>query len=632
MIEQVRSLLEAQAVTRVVIVDDAFDEGPWPGDIDQGLWNTFFDDWSEADEAVVAAAYGQALLPDVPPLELARDPRFLSALWSVRAQIAGATPLLEDFERTQAAKRAELQPLRELLEQDLSLQCTTVGRQPAAEVGQAQILFLDLFLGYVEATEAVEAAIARLKSVVDARRDDPPIVVLLSRSPQLAALGVDVRDKGELLGCQFRMVRKGDLTDRPAMAEQLYDLVKSRPDALRLNGFINAWDTALLESRKKFLRSIRTLDLADYGNTRTLILDAEEEPIGDYVLDLYDLHLHSILEGDAALVRAAKALNLIKWDAYTPAQFMPTPGLVAMMDGAAFQNQTRTDTEAEVDTNPKAVRLGDVYLAPAKALKKGAKAPVGPVAREVFVVLSQACDLQHAAGDQLLLLRGDAWPYGSKEVSAKAPKTPVMDIDGTLFQVEWDVLGPHTWPLKDLPRRITKGFRRVRRFRTDHALQIQQAFIGKLGRVGTLAPPPGRHPVGLRISLRTKAGLAHSLVQCDATHGDAVCLVGRTSKNNPIEWLMLSPAMQQSLREALQNVDVAELPSGAPKLADVRTDPQFYRLLKRGLAFTRGAQGGKKSLADTNYNVLQVFAAGTPIAAGKIPTNVAPIVVEVLWD
>lgn len=636
MIEQVKSLLEAQAVRRVVIVDDAFDEWPQPDDIAPALWNTFFDDWSEEDERRVAAAYGHAELPDMPLLTLVRHPGFLPALWSVRTEIAAAGPLFDAFEQGQVAKRAELQPLRDLLERDLELDCTTVGRQPSAAVGEAQILFLDLFLGYVEATEAVELAIARLKAVVDARRDDPPVVVLLSRSPQLHEMGRAVRDKGELLGCQFRMVRKGDLPDRPALAEQLYDLVRSRPDALKINGLINAWDKALLESRKAFLRSIRTLDLADYGNTRTLILEAEEEPVGDYVLDLYDLHLHSILEGDAALVRAAKAVNQIQWDDYPPGQFMPTPELAAMMDGAIFHNQVRTDTEAAIDLNPKAVRLGDVFLAPPKpprpAGKKAPKIAAGPVARDVYVVLSQACDLQHGATDQLLLLRGDAWPYGTKENAAKSPKTPIMDVDGTRYQVEWDVLGPQTWPLKDLPKRIAKGLRRVRRFRTDHALQLQQAFIGKLGRVGTLAALPGRYPVGLRLWLRTKAGMARELTRCDASQGEAVCLIGRAPNNSPIEWLLMSPALQTNLRQALQDVAATDLPGGNPKLVEVRDDPQFYRLLKRGLAFSRAAEKGRRPLSDEKYSgVIQIFAAGSPVVDGKLASGVGPIVAEVEW-
>ena len=33
---------------------------------------------------------------------------------------------------------------------------------------------------------------------------------------------------------------------------------------------------------------------------QALILEAEGEPVGDYILDLYDLHLHNVLGGSRA--------------------------------------------------------------------------------------------------------------------------------------------------------------------------------------------------------------------------------------------------------------------------------------------------------------------------------------------
>jgi len=41
---------------------------------------------------------------------------------------------------------------------------------------------------------------------------------------------------------------------------------------------------------------------------------------------------------------------------------MPPEELVLMMDGTIFHNQVRTDTEAEIDADPKKVSLGDVFM------------------------------------------------------------------------------------------------------------------------------------------------------------------------------------------------------------------------------------------------------------------------------
>lgn len=633
MIAEAKELLKANGFERAVIVDDAFDPAPLPGDLGQALWDTFFDDWTEDDEARIAQDYIGLDLAEADALELAKDPDFVASLWQARSDIEAAKPLFEEYERVQNAKRAELAPLQDLLKTDLAVNCGTLGRSGTVGLADAQILFLDLYLGYVETAEAIDAAIARVKSVVDPRRDDPPIVVLLSRSPQLDELGPDVRDKAELLGCQFRMVKKGDLGDRSGMAERLYDLVKSRPDAIKLNSFINEWDKALSSSREQFLKSIRTLDLADYANTQELALKAEEEPLGDYVLDLFDVYLHNTLEGHVELVRAAKSLNEIDLSNYPPGQFMPPEELVLMMDGTIFHNQIRTDTESEIDADPKKVSLGDVFMAPVKKPRKGAKGAAKPDdtgagAREVFVVLTQACDLQHGRATQLLMLTGTAMPYEA-DSAPKGQKTAVMRVDDVPYQVDWNLFSPETWPLSGLKRRIASGTRRVRRFRTHHALQLQQGFIGKLGRVGTIADLPGRHAVGVKLYLRTKTGDARLLFHRDRAQAEAVVLTGRFRNKPSVTWLLLSPTLINDLRQALADVEHKDLPSG--KIAEVRGDPQFYRVLKRGIDFKRSS-GGNKALRDGNYSsMIEIFPSEPAVVDGKPPQNAGPILVELEW-
>jgi hypothetical protein len=491
-------------------------------------------------------------------------------------------------------------------------------------------------LGFLEDDEAVRRAIERVKGVVAQRRTAPPSVVLLSASPRLTELGPRVRDEAELLGCQFRMVRKSDLADAEATAEKLYELVLSHPDALRLNAFLLAWTTALEKAKAEFVRSIRTLDLPDYANMQALILEAEGEPVGDYALDLYDLHLHNILEGDADLIRAAKALNEIRWDEYPPAQFMPSTEATDIMDGALFHNRIRTKVEAEIDANPKAARLGDVFLAPEPDRRGAADGPQGAIAgtrdRYAYVVLSQACDLQHGDADRLLLVRGKVQPYSWKQHGSKSqgPRTPVMRVGAEyFFTVEWDVLAPETWMLDELPGRLDQGYQRVRRFRMPFALQLQQYFIGRLGRVGTLAALPARHAVGVRVFLRTRAGNAQLLVEAAMDGGDAVCLVGRTEKNALKELLLLSEKLQGEIRRNLRGVATDDLPVGAPQVATLRDDPAFYRRLKRGLSFSRESSKGSKPFKDTPYDVVQILAQRTLEPSGVADRSLHPIIIEI---
>jgi len=94
-------------------------------------------------------------------------------------------------------------------------------------------------------------------------------------------------------------------------------------------------------------------------------------------------------------------------------------------------------------------------------------------------------------------------------------------------------------------------------------------------------------------------------------------------------WLLLSPALIEDFRRALTDVDAKELPSS--KIGDVRGDPQFYRVLKRGIDFTR-ASGGKKALRDGKYSsIIEIFPSDRAVVDSKIPQNVGPIVIELDW-
>ena len=99
---------------------------------------------------------------------------------------------------------------------------------------------------------------------------------------------------------------------------------------------------------------------------QALILEAEGDPVGDYIIDLFDMHLHNVLEGDDELERTANEINNIEWAEYPPAQFMPSPEVIEIMDGAIFYNKVRTGIENEGHAEFSNARLGDVFLAPSR--------------------------------------------------------------------------------------------------------------------------------------------------------------------------------------------------------------------------------------------------------------------------
>ncbi|MCU1249945.1 MAG: hypothetical protein JWQ49_2974 [Edaphobacter sp.] len=671
MIEQVRELLKGKNVSVAVIVDDAYDTTPTADDLVAARWSSFFDDISEEEEQRIRELVGPTY-DELDAPELAKSDGFVQALWSLQALIGPARDIFAVYHTTQSRKRQVLEPLVRLLSGDLAMTCHQVGREVSLPELGGQVIFLDLYMGFVEVNAAMKRAASRVRELIDADPSAPPSIILLSQSSDIEKLAPKLRDDAEILGCQFRWISKNVLKDPAFVAENIYDLVASHADAVTLNAFIMSWDKALDVSRKSFMRNIRSLDLADYANVSSLILESEGEPLGDYVLDIYDLHLHSLIEGDVELAKAAKKLTTIDWKKnYPPAQFMPSEELVTLMDGALFHNQVRTDSYFG-ENRIRTPRLGEVFLEPApprSAVRgpaievvapdepipaalavtpdtkvhvlgaasdaepteaaEGTKADktsdetAKPKPQFAYVVLSQACDLQHGESDRILLLRGEAEPYSwaQHDRSAKL-RTPIMRVDKEEYSIEWDTLSPETWLLTDIEKRLNAGVRRARTFRMPFALQIQQAFIGKLGRVGTLANLPTRYAAGIKIYAKATDETATLLLETTAAESQAVCLVGRTGKGKLMEWLLLSASLKEKLRVSLQDVDTEKLYKETPGLRDFKTDPSFLRALSRGLLVDRTDKGRSRPLKDTPFDIVHILtrqklAVGEPVKGLK---------------
>jgi hypothetical protein len=655
-IEQVRELLKDKKVSVAVIIDDAYDTTPSADDLVTARWNSFFDDISEEDDQrlreLVGPEYDELDAP-----ELAKSEGFVQALWSLQDSVGPAKDIFAVYHATQSRKRQVLEPLVNLLSDDLGMTCHQVGREVSLPELGGQVIFLDLYMGFMEVNSAMKRAASRVRELIDSAPSAPPSIVLLSQSSDIEKLAPRLRDDAELLGCQFRWISKNVLKDPAFVAENIYDLVASHDDSVTLNAFIMSWDKALDVSRKSFMRNIRSLDLADYASVSSLILESEGEPLGDYVLDIYDLHLHSLIEGDTELAAAAKKLNTIDWKKnYPPAQFMPSEELVTLMDGALFHNQVRTDSYFE-ENHSRTPRLGEVFLDPpppndsvVSAQTTDAATPVhavpaaptvAPTAeaiapavvpdakqaqiatvtvateptpvrakaapRYAYVVLSQSCDLQHGESDRILLLRGEAEPYSwtQHDRSAKL-RTPIMQVDNEQYSIEWDTLSPETWLLAEIEKKLNAGVRRTRTFRMPFALQIQQAFIGKLGRVGTLANLPTRYPAGIKIYAKATDETAMLLIETTAAESHAVCLVGRTEKGKLMEWLLLSSHLKERLRVSLENIDAEMLYKETPGLRDFKTDPSFLRALNKGLSVDRTEKGRSRPLKDTPFDIVHI--------------------------
>jgi hypothetical protein len=632
MIDELKQILGREGITTAVIVDDVFDDIPTAKDVDDESWGFFLDDAADPEMTIIRE-YGVSD-PELRWQELRNDDNFISFLWDRRVDSAVFRALFRTFENRQAGGREQLKPLRDVLFEQLKLQGGAFGSRQHDAGAQAQLLFVDLFLGERQDDIARNKALERVKTIVDPRRDSPPAIVLMSSSTRLQTMREDFRDEAGLIGCQFRTVQKVDLSESEEIEDLLYDLTPSYKNSLQLSQFLQLWQLALQDATTRFLRNVRRLDLRDYADLQTLVLAAEGELIGSYFLEVFGQYFEFELEEDTRLSTAALKLNEMHWEDYPAPNFLPSAVSSSIADGMLFRS-------AKLLSKDEGLQFGDVLFSTRiDALGEGAEpnANFAKGERIALVLLTAACDIQHGNSKRYLLIAGVARP--SELIFHKKPSaelTPVLFHNGKHYVVQWDLGAPVSLTPSELKGHLKSGsFERVRRFRSLFSLQLQQLFTSSLSRVGTPVMPPVQHLCGLTISVLDQAGDLKPLLAASREERKALVLVGRSEKE-VVDSLMLAPDIVKDLRKAMQAFDVTLI---AEKLREkwkvaVR-NRELYLKMKQGFRFDR--RGFSRAFAGSAYDIVSVLGpyvdkGKNPITADrKLKGDHGPLIIELNLD
>lgn len=634
MLDELREILTREKITTAAIIDDVYDERPLSQDINQDSWDVFVDDLADGDETIIRDGY---IDPEGRWDELRHDENFIKFLWEHRNESEVFKKLFETYETDRTAGQMRLEPLRVLLFDDLKLEGTTYGSRQLDAPIEAQLLFIDLFLGTQQNQDARDKAMQRVKAVVAPRKAEPPMVVLMSSSTRLQQMRDEFRDEAELVGSQFRIMPKELLDDLPEVYDLLSRLTASYQDSLRVNGFLYLWQEALREATNRFLKTIRRLDLRDYADLQMLVLNAEDESLGTYLLEVFGKYFQFEIEEDARLSAEAVKLNEMKWDTYPAPHFLPAADSERIADGLLFRS-------AKVLSRSTPLEFGDILFSTrVDALGEGVEpsANFAKGERIALLVLNAACDLQHEKVKRIFFIAGVARP--SKLQRHTRPEmllTPVLLHDGISYVVEWDPGVPVAWTLNDVAEQLnmeTPIFERVRRFRTVFSLQLQQRFASDLSRVGTPVMPPMQHVTAARISYRDKSGQLHDLVSIEAENRQAILLVGWEKKKAYVDRLILDLDVVSRLRIAMQKVDANVIDKNLKARWERAVEKrEVFAKMQEGISYSR--TNHKRSFPDTEYDIVTVIGPhleqASPIDANRVIKNqsMGPLIIELLSD
>ena len=572
---ELRKLLEDSGIRKAVVIDDVFDDVPRPDELDGGDWSNFFDDLGEDGHKFLADQY--LGYEDASPDDLRVSQEFIALVWENRTKLpqAASDHLFLEYEDTKTTERTRLDQLVSALE-SLDLTCTKMGRELDEEAKEAELLFVDLFLGFHQSEDDMNYAIQRVGELVSGRKQNPPLVVLMSRSHRLREKRDEFRDEAGLLGSTFRVVSKDNLAVEGTLETILTRLATHYQDAKRVAGFVDAWDTGLDQARKNFIQVLRRLDLSDLAQVRALLLEFEAQKLGEYLLDVADGVLQHEIEGDSNTIGAALELNKIDLNKYPAPHLAGSPDLQDLVHRMVFLHSDRLRLSKE--QGKVQLQFGD--------LLRWKRADGMAFSDDVSLVVTPACDLVRNGVERVMLLSGKLgdlepkdWSYGRHPV-----RTPIVILpDEDRKWIKWNLKDVKTlsWSKLDDLFGEQERLSRIGRLREVYAIEIQQMLLADFGRIGRPANLPVSFPVDVSFFYVDTDSKAQKLDVEEIE--SAACYVGRDADSKPVHRLVLTEQACDHIERALRTIDDNKLHMSArASLTAVKDDRGFFTQFERG--------------------------------------------------
>jgi hypothetical protein len=611
----VNELLADRGLTSALIIDDAYDLEPMAKDLaaDDDAWSQFIADIQAEHEAIVGIfpAYDE-----LSSEQLRTSDEFVSAVWKAKGRISDANwnILFDDYMRATESDKRFLKALQERLE-TLGITTTTCGRKSAEGTLQTPIIFADLFLGSAQNADDIDESVNKIRTLLKGRENDPPVVILMSRTERLHDKKAYFRDNAGLLGALFRVSNKTDLIADSNLEKILRRMAQHRPDALRVARFLKSWEDGLENAKKDFLVSVRRLDLSDYVQVRQVLLNFEGQPLGSYLLDVFDRVLQYEIEGNNGTIAAAEELNNIDSDSYAVPYIAKSPDLQHLVYRTISQNPERLKVRATECGAP--VSFGDILVRtrPKKTEKSPepgqgevqdtektcGSSPVEDIQpADAYLVLTPACDLVREGGaSRVLLISGTVSELNSRTWNYResgALRTPIIELEGRRrVWIKWDAKNLQMLRPKEILALLDADeYGVVARLRESNAIEIQQKVFSTMGRVGLLAPMPATFDVAVRVLyLGTDGTLKDFDVPVLSTEG-GVCFVGRDEEGKENTRLILTEQSIDDVMTALSNLDVASVGDAAKRCFDrLKASKRFELDLQRGISVPNPESGYK---------------------------------------
>lgn len=525
--KRVLEAIKASGVTRVAVVDDAFD----PPNIPQEQLGELLD-YLMADNAeqvrLEAAIDAEAWQAAIEGLNSGSDDaafELLRKLYAAYLQTFDSKfDPMGQFATLKGPNLAYVRPLLNLIRQaEPNITVTTYGTQMDAveEQDGPHVVFVDLYLDpsisptdapeLLQAQSAAEASIARIEPLLKLS----PSVILMSshsRTTQAKEYRSKIAGANRVYASRFGFVEKtkftegdGDIAVDPEASDVLLDLFQTYNFGRGLHTTLDSWVKSARAAVEKLEDEIDGLELADLAYLVRFRLASEGQSLPDYLEWLLGECLIDELGRQLDKALPVTQLNTLKPEEAKRVEGAfdgPTEKVASLYHRVRFENKRVRSREH--------FRLGDLYL---QKQKKGAD--------RLIAIMNPDCDLVKRPGQPKPAAHAVLTLHGTLQ-QFNAPSTSVGDfivIDDKPQNIKWNYRVIETMPFEGVMSQAGQDhgdYRYLGALRPLYAQEIQANMLNRLGRVGVAVAPALAFASEVTVHYAVKGGRVMTLkVECD---------------------------------------------------------------------------------------------------------------------
>ena len=607
------ALLDEHRVQSAMVVDDAFDADPerWSelspsvrSDIRTAI---------EASPALMELLESKHLLPPEGEVPAAEDHYFDD----LERSLPGNEDLLAIWNgliETQPIRsaRKELQELIASLEHlGIAVERSSIV-SPKTPPDDVSVIFIDYTLDETDPNDIAAASIAEINRIKDdLPASSKPVFVLMSNKQVIPSEVLQrFRRETNMMPGMFFGHHKDDLKDT-RLHVVLTDIVGNRHKAMTLQSFVDDITTASKDAAEAVSSLVEGLTLGDFALIQSLSLNADGQPLGEYILWLMSSYFKQYLQQDQAVRSSEGAVDRMVFATLPITEWGPSDAFLS-----AYRAAVATGADADI--------FSDRYP-PLDRTAKGTSGPTDDIVavhfgdlfvlnkrneHRAYIVLTPECDLAFGGprpfphNRSVILLPGkmiDEPPFRGS--GGDGTITDLVHWKGKDWRIEWKVkeaesvsLGKFgSWAKK-------KRLQRIARIEFPFAAAVQSAYIATINRVGLPVLPPRFQPqdaivyveawnkklIPVTDSIRNGAHLITSpqLQERKCTLSDELIVVLQRNLSDAIEIASRSPSKEDLLqipdreRESAQSAAKRRVERNANSLRSFSEDPEAILSLR----------------------------------------------------